>query len=139
MLPLLVLDASAALALILSEDEGCEVEALVREIIESNGQIYVPDLFPYEFGNGLISAFNRHRISLEELNEIIRTMMNLPLVFQPCRETLINNTILSMAIEHTLTFYDAAYLELAVRHGIRLKSFDRHIISLQDRFPEIIL
>lgn len=139
MLPLLVLDASAALALVFSDKEAIEVETLVREIIESNGQIHVPDLFSYEFGNGLISALHQHRISSEKSDEIIRTIANLPLVFEPCRQAVVCNAIMSVAFEHDLTFYDAAYLELAVRNGIRLKSFDRHIISLRKKFPGIIL
>ena len=47
---LVVLDASAALALVLAEDEGEEVAELINNTISINGQIFVPGLFWYEMG-----------------------------------------------------------------------------------------
>ena len=42
---LVVLDASAALALLLAEDQGAQVEHLIAGTISINGQIFVPGLF----------------------------------------------------------------------------------------------
>ena len=52
----IVLDASAVLALVLAENEGTDVEKLIRDTVSINGQIFVPGLFWYELGNGLLVA-----------------------------------------------------------------------------------
>ena len=39
---LIVVDASAALALVLAENEGREVAELIQDTISINGQIFVP-------------------------------------------------------------------------------------------------
>jgi predicted nucleic acid-binding protein len=61
---LVVLDASAAPSLLLPEEEGDAVAAIIAETIDGNGQIFVPGLFWHELGNGLLSA--ERRISLKE-------------------------------------------------------------------------
>jgi predicted nucleic acid-binding protein len=40
--PGLVLDASALLTLVLTDEEGDEVEELIQDIIRRNGQLLVP-------------------------------------------------------------------------------------------------
>ena len=60
---LIVLDASAALALLLTEPEGAEVAELINNTTSSNGQIFIPGIFWYELGNGLFSAENADRIT----------------------------------------------------------------------------
>ncbi|HUV09058.1 MAG TPA: hypothetical protein VMX75_15095, partial [Spirochaetia bacterium] len=60
---LIILDASAALALLLAEKEGSEVEKIINGTISSNGQIIVPGLFWYELGNGLLMAELKNRIA----------------------------------------------------------------------------
>ena len=54
--PLVVLDASAALALLLAEEKGAEVATVIEEVIENNGQIFVPGVFWYE----LVSCKRQH-------------------------------------------------------------------------------
>jgi predicted nucleic acid-binding protein len=61
-LPLLVIDASAALALVLADEEGDDVAALVRDVIERNGQLQVRSIFWYEMGNGILTAVRRGRV-----------------------------------------------------------------------------
>jgi len=56
---MLILDTSAAMALFLQEEEGCQIEETLKELIASNSQIIVTSLFWYEVGNTLVSAFNR--------------------------------------------------------------------------------
>ncbi len=54
--PLVVLDASAALALLLADEEGSEIAKVVENTINLNGQLFVPGIFWYELGNGMLSA-----------------------------------------------------------------------------------
>lgn len=137
LLPLLVLDASAALALIFAEKEGAEVEALLVEVVEGNGQVYVPALFWYELGNGILSAVRVDRTSSSTADRAAQLFGRLPLVTDSHAEEGTRGRTMALARKHTLSFYDAAYLELALRLECRLKSFDRHLLALRERYSLI--
>ena len=129
-IPAFVLDTSAAMALFLQEKEGLLVEADLKEIINSNGQIFVPPLFWFEVGNTLVSAFNRKRITMEEIYGIEFDMSELPIVTDPVPDTAIRSRIREIAIRKNLTFYDASYVELSQRLQIPLKSFDKKVLAV---------
>ena len=136
--PLVVLDASAVLALVLAEKEGEEVEMLAREILENNGQFYVPELFWYEVLNGLVSAERRGRIGQRELSSATAGLMALPIACHTGSDTSVLARTMELVRRHGLTYYDGSYLELAVRFQARLKSFDTHLLALKDEYPFIL-
>jgi len=127
--PAFVLDASAAMALFLQEDEGIQIEEILNELISSNGQIFVPALFWYEVGNTLVSAKNRKRITIEELRGIEIDLAELPIITDPLPNSSTRIHIREIALSKKLTFYDAAYVELSFRLQLPLKSFDKKIIA----------
>jgi predicted nucleic acid-binding protein len=135
---LIVLDASAALALILAEDEGTEVEEILNATISINGQIFVPGLFWYELGNALLTAERKNRIDRPSNTTAISGFARLPIVTHQESDFAIHNRIMGLARETGLTYYDASYLELAMRYEAPLKSFDTHIINLKASFALII-
>ena len=49
----------------------------------------------------------------------------------------VRSAIASLAAQHDLTYYDAAYLELALRSQLKLKTIDQHLLSLRDRYDLI--
>jgi len=125
--PGIVLDTSAAMALFLQEEEGVELEELINNIINANGQIFVPSLFWFEVGNTLVSAFIRKRITLEEIQGIEFDISELPIVTDPLPDLAIRIRTREIAILKKLTYYDASYVELAKRLELPLKSFDKKI------------
>lgn len=128
-IPAFVLDTSAAMALFLQEEEGYQIEESLKELISSNGQIIVPSLFWYEVGNTLVSALNRKRITIEELRGIEIDLAELPIVTDPLPDPAVRIRIRETALSKKLTFYDAAYVELALRLQLPLKSFDKRILA----------
>jgi predicted nucleic acid-binding protein len=135
---LIVLDVSSALALLLTEDEGQEVEELIEETISVNGQIFVPGLFWYELGNGLLTAERADRIDPRLTPAAISTFFTLPIVTHPATDPSIYHRIMELARDNGLTYYDASYLEVALRFEAPLKSFDPHLIGLRRSFPLIL-
>jgi predicted nucleic acid-binding protein len=125
--PGIVLDTSAAMALFLQEKEGIQLEEIINNILNSNGQIFVPSLFWFEVGNTLISAFNRKRITQEEIQGIEFDISELPVVTDPFPDLAIRIRIREIAILKNLTYYDASYVELAKRLELPLKSFDKKL------------
>jgi predicted nucleic acid-binding protein len=135
---LIVLDASAALALVLAEDEGEEVAELINNTISINGQIFVPGLFWYEVGNGLLMAERADRITPRSSSAAISIFAQFPITTHQETDFPIYNRIMSLARDNGLTYYDASYLELAVRFEAPLKSFDTHLRNLKTSFPLIL-
>jgi predicted nucleic acid-binding protein len=135
---LIVLDASAALSLVLAEKEGQEVEDLLHDTLTVNGQIFVPGLFWHELGNGLIMAERADRIGTKHTSAAIANFTRLPIVTHPQSDFSAAERILILARENGLNFYDASYLELALRFEAPLKSFDKHLHSLSSSFPLIL-
>jgi predicted nucleic acid-binding protein len=135
---LIVLDGSAALALVLAEEEGREVEELIHATIAVNGQIFVPHLFWYELGNGLLMAERADRMPSRSVSPAVLKIARFPVVTQEQSDFPIAERILNLARDNGLTYYDASSLELALRFEAPLKSFDSHLQSLKTSFPLII-
>ena len=135
-LPLCVVDNSYLIAAVLSaycEDENQNPAEYLESLISNNGQIYVPQLFWFEFGNVLLNAAKtkkdgtKARITQVQLVEIMQLVGKLPIYTdsQPDSQTM--QRIMTYAQEYELSFYDAAYLELAKRYNIPLKTFDKQL------------
>ena len=128
---LLVLDTSAALALLLAENEGTEVEKILHDTISINGQIFV-------LGNALLLAERKNQIDRQSNITAVSSFARLPIVTHQESDFAIRNRIMGLARQTGLTYYDASYLELAVRYEAPLKSFDTHIVNLKASFTLII-
>jgi predicted nucleic acid-binding protein len=136
--PGIVLDASALLAFVLSDEEGQVVEDLMHEIVEHNGQILVPALFWFEVSNSLVTAVRRSRITADELSAIEADISVLPISAEQSPTPFTRQRIREFSLRHNLSAYDAAYLELAARYDLRLKTFDTHLLTLQETFDFIM-
>jgi predicted nucleic acid-binding protein len=132
-----VLDCSAALALVMADEEGRAVEDIVRKIVLADASIRVPALFWYEVCNGLVMAERRNRISWTRLREHEADLVALPVVAEESPDAFIRQRIRELAAAHQLTAYDAAYLELADRLGAPLKTFDAHLLKLRSEYDLI--
>ena len=128
-IPALILDTSTAMALFLQEEEGCQIEETLKELIASNSQIIVTSLFWYEVGNTLVTALNRKRITIEELRGIEIDLAELPIVTDPLPDPAVRIRVRETAVSKKLTFYDASYVELSQRLQLPLESFDKRILA----------
>lgn len=139
--PLCVIDNSFLISAVLSafcDDEENSESAFdfLEELISNNGQIYVPQLFWFEMGNVLLNAAKprknggKSRISQVQLVEIMQLIGKLPIYTdcQPDSQTM--QRIMTYAQEYSLSFYDAAYVELAKRYDVPLKTFDRQLAEI---------
>ena len=136
--PLVVMDASAAAALLLAEDKGEDVAELIRDTVAINGQIFVPGLFWFELGITLVTAERADRLTAQSSSAALREFARLPVVTHQQSDFTAADRILTLSRENGLTYYDASYLELALRFQAPLKSYDTHIAGLRDRFPLIL-
>ena len=117
-----VLDASLALQWFLVDEADRQYSLSVLSSL-SEKQAAVPVLWFYEVGNGLLMAYRRKRIALDQIDGFLTRLKNLPIeaALQPPAEVL---DLPALAQTHSLTNYDAAYLSLALRLGLPLATSD---------------
>lgn len=118
----IVIDASVALAWCFP-DEANEyantvLVALARE------EIIVPTIWAVEIANGLLVGERRKRIRESEILRFVELLKGLA-IFEDSRSVAdaVNGT-LPLARRYDLSAYDAAYLDVAVRHGAPLATLD---------------
>lgn len=118
-----VLDASAMGPLLFSDEIHFLIPDLVQ-ILES-GTCLVPQHWPLEIGNFLLTAIRRQRLVPDELPErlILLQTLNISVDYATSDHAL--SATLRYADLHSLTTYDAAYLELAIRTGRTLITHDK--------------
>jgi predicted nucleic acid-binding protein len=117
-----VIDASVALAWCFP-DEASEYADAVLVALQGHAML-VPALWPVEVTNALLVAERRRRINQPEIRQFLALLNGLTLVLdsQTLAESV--NNILPLARDYTLSAYDAAYLDVALRHDAPLASLD---------------
>ena len=120
----LVVDASVMMAWHF-EDERSSAADAVRTKLRTD-EVFVPAHWWFELRNALLVGERRGRARpedttgfLDDLREISVSIALLP----------DENAVMELARHHRLTFYDAAYLELAKREGVALATFDRDLMA----------
>jgi predicted nucleic acid-binding protein len=120
-----VLDASLALQWFL-EDETDRKYSLDVLASLAEKRALVPVLWCYEVGNGLLMAYRRKRISLDQVDGFLTRLKALPIdAAQPNPSEIF--ALPSLAQKHGLTNYDAAYLAVALNSRLPLATTDNNL------------
>ena len=119
---ILVLDASVALAAVLPEPNSADAQAILARVIDDGA--VVPTLWSLEVGNTLLVAERRGSIAVGDHKALLRRLAALPIVADLETSTRAWRETIELAQRHRLTLYDAAYLELSLRRGLPLATFD---------------
>jgi predicted nucleic acid-binding protein len=127
MTPALVLDCSVTVAWCFKDEMTDETKALQdRLILES---ALVPEHWFLEVANALLVGERRKRISTIDVNEFPRLLGALLIEVDDQSPPRAFDHILPLARAHSLTSYDAAYLDLALRRHLPLASLDDDLRS----------
>ena len=126
-----VIDASSVLAWCFEDQGGPEADALIDQV--AAGGASVPGLWSFEVANGLVAGERRRRISAADSAAFIAMLEELPIVADPASGPRALHETLSLAREHRLLAYDAAYLELAMRRGLPLATGNRALAAAATR------
>ena len=118
-----VLDASAAIAVLLGEEAARRVEAALRQTRAE--KCLVPLIWRSEARNALLTAERKGRISAEEAAGRLHSMESLLVATDESPDL---DAAMMLAREHGLTFYDALYLELTLRRQAVLVSLDADLL-----------
>jgi len=118
-----VLDASAALSLVLADEFTADSQRILDHVVE-HGAI-VPSLWQYEVANGLLSALRRGRTTERAVAQAMTGLRRLPIAVDKGEPASIE--MIALASEFDLSAYDAAYLWLARSLELPLATRDRSL------------
>jgi len=121
----IVIDASVALAWCFP-DEASDYADDVLVALEGHS-ILVPTLWPIEITNALLVAERRKRIKQSGIRQFVELLNGLTVVMASQSVTESVSNILPLAREYSLSAYDAAYLDVAVRHSAPLATLDNNL------------
>lgn len=120
-----VLDCSVAMSWCFESESSGKSDKILN-MLETH-EALVPSLWPLEVANVLVVAERRKRIGESDMYQFIHLLRALPVQVDPNTSEQAFRQILSVARAHKLSSYDAAYLELAMREGLALATFDAQI------------
>jgi predicted nucleic acid-binding protein len=121
-----VLDASVTVAWCV-EDERTKFSEGVLDLLAQGAQALAPTIWPLEIANALLTAERRKRISLARITTLLQTIAALPISVMPSDAKFVFEQMLPSARQHGLALYDAAYLQLAMQHGLPLATIDERL------------
>ena len=126
-----VIDASSVLSWCFEDEGGPEADALIDKAAAQGAA--VPALWSLEVANGLVMGERRGRIKPADSAAFVALIEELPIVADQATGSRALHETLSLAREHGLTAYDAAYLELAMRRGLPLATGDQSLRAAAQR------
>ncbi len=120
-----VLDASCAVAALLGELEVRPgANAALRLVVQ--GRVLVPAVFWYEVRHALVRARRRNRVDADGLALARQELRMLSAEADASHD---EDVVFRLVERHGLSFYDAAYLETAIRRSAALVSVDRKLFG----------
>jgi predicted nucleic acid-binding protein len=130
----LVIDASMALAWIFERQDAGEADCAERALdAVATRPATVPALWHTEIANALLVAERRKVLTEAQTIDFLARLGKLPVAVDEAAPALRREAVMALAREHGLTAYDATYLELALRHGAVLATFDRALAAAMER------
>jgi predicted nucleic acid-binding protein len=94
------------------------------DLLAAGAEGIAPGIWPLEVANALLVAERRKRISVAQVTALLGRIVQLPVSVEAIEPDRAFSQVLSVARQHQLTEYDAAYLELALRKGLPFATLD---------------
>ncbi len=125
----IVVDNSVPLPLFLSDEDDTYARVVIGRSIAGD-DLLAPALCLLEFGNAVLKAGRQQRLTEAEAAFAQRKFASLPIEFRFLPETPADlPPVHALAQRRSLSFYDAAYLSLALGAGARLASLDDALVG----------
>ena len=124
----LVLDASMSLAWLLERTEITE-QARATDCLRqvSLSETVVPQLWHLEVANVLCQFERRRMLSASSSDEFLSLLAKLPILTDSETPAVRRDEVRLLARRYAVSAYDATYLEVVLRRGATLATFDRRL------------
>jgi len=123
----LVVDASMAIAWLFTDERGPAPEVVLGRVVREGA--IVPSLWRLEVANVLRNAVRRRRCDEGYATRSLERLGRLRIAVDAETDSHAWGATRRLSLQHGLTLYDAAYLELAVRRKLPLASCDAQLLK----------
>jgi predicted nucleic acid-binding protein len=120
-----VLDCSTAMAWCFEDEAGEYADRILDRLNRSPA--VVPAIWMLEVANVLLTAQRKRRITVAASARFLDLLRSLPIRTDEKTSRRAWTDILPLAARLSLSAYDAAYVELAIRLDVPLATLDRHL------------
>jgi predicted nucleic acid-binding protein len=127
----IVVDASTALAWCFPDETSERADAILASL--EGKTILVPAMWGLEIANAVLVGERSKRLRQPEIRRFATLLESLPIVQDTRPATAYISEVLPVAREYSLTAYDAAYLELCMRHSAPLATLDAKLQRAAER------
>ncbi len=117
-----VLDCSVTMAWCFEDESNKYTEGVLDTLLKGEG--CVPAVWALEVANVLLVGERRKRLTTAQSLRFANLIRDLPISVDEGTAERAFGEILSLARDHSLSSYDGAYLELAIRKGLPLATQD---------------
>lgn len=118
----IVIDASLTASWHFEDERSAAAEAILESL--EHDSAYAPLIWWFEIRNVITLGERKRRATQEQTAGFVAFLLQLPIGLDSLPN---DDRVMTLARRHKLTFYDAAYLELAQREGIRLATLDKEL------------
>lgn len=115
-----VLDASATLSWLFDDERDDRSRAMLDQL--RSARAFVPALWRWEVQNALLIS-ERRTLAAEDAQRMLEDLQSLRIEIEAVRNEMLGAEI-ALARRFSLTAYDAAYLDLAIRRDAPLMTRD---------------
>lgn len=120
-----VIDASVSLAWLLDEPQpGTALKDLFLAAYRGDVSVHVPLIWHWECGNVLLGMVKRGALLLPEVPGFLELMHYVNPSVDEVPNAVVQHATIELAQVAGLSYYDASYVELALRRKARLATFD---------------
>ena len=119
-----VLDCSVTMAWFFPTEAGATTDALL-DSLTAGANAVVPLHWALEVGNTLLAGERHKRCTIAESAQFLGLLGALAIEADPDTAARAPGESIALARSHSLTHYDAAYLELGARRNLPLATLDR--------------
>jgi predicted nucleic acid-binding protein len=107
-----------------SEERNAHADAILARL--QTDEAAVPGIWWFEMRNVLLQGERRRRTTPQQTVAFLEFLREIPISVALLPD---ENEVMQLARRHRLSFYDAAYLELAFRERLPLATFDGDLIA----------
>jgi predicted nucleic acid-binding protein len=126
-----VVDNSIVMTWCFKDEADPYADAVLKSLMEN--QAIVPAFWPLEVVNVLLVAERRNRLHESDSIRFLSILSQLPIQVERTWPEKMMPQLLALGRNNSLSSYDAAYLELAMRQGLPIATLDQRLLEAARR------
>lgn len=118
----IVVDNSVVLSWCLADESDPAADRAMQRVVDDGA--FVPGIWWYELRNALVVNERRGRLEISDTVAILTDLREMSISVDRDHD---DGVLFSLARQHDLAVYDAAYVEVALRRGLPMASLDQQL------------